>query len=113
MKPLSIILLLIYSFYGLWQSGKGKASDFLIVSGFVAAILGFCILVSSCTLTPEQRAAVGYGLAAGMACSSNNWNRVAAEQAYINNYWTNYRYQQNQLMLMQQQNMILQQQRCP
>ena len=109
MKPLSIVLLLIYSFYGLWQSGKGKASDFLIVSGFLAAILGLCILLAGCTLTPEQRAAVGYGLAS----SGYNWQQTQQNLYNQNVFWTNYRYQQNQLMLMQQQNMILQQQRCP
>ena len=72
-------------------------------------ILALIIFFAGCSLTPEQRAAVGYGLAS----SGYNWQQTQQNLLLQNAYWQNYRYQQNQLMLMQQQNMILQQQRCP
>ena len=71
-------------------------------------IITLLLLLAGCGLSPEQRQAIGYGLAA----SSNNWSSVQRDIAAQNIYWTQYRYQQQQLFLMQQQNNILQQRGC-
>ena len=71
-------------------------------------IITVLILLAGCNLSPEQRQAIGYGLAA----SSNNWTRVQQDIANQNVYWQNQRFQQQQLFLMQQQNNILQQRGC-
>ena len=72
-------------------------------------IITALLLLAGCGLSPEQRQAIGYGLAAGGQNCQANWQQVQQNLANQNAYWTNYRYQQQQLFLMQQQNMILQQ----
>lgn len=71
-------------------------------------ILTILFLLSGCAgLTPEQREYLG----AGGFLIGNTWANVAREQAAINDYWTNWQFQQQQLYQMQQQNQILQQMR--
>ena len=70
------------------------------------------ILLSGCAMTPEQRLGMGAALQNWSCQNAATWNRVAAEQAYINNYWQRQNYYQQQNFLLQQQNMILQQRGC-
>ena len=75
-------------------------------------IITLLLLLAGCGLSPEQRMNLGAAMQSWSYQNANTWDRVRAEQAYINNYWQNQRYQQQQLFLMQQQNNILQQRGC-
>ena len=63
------------------------------------------ITISGCGLSPERRQTIGTALYLG----GNTWAQTQRDIAAQNVFWTNYRYQQQQLYLMQQQNNILQQ----
>ena len=71
-------------------------------------IITALLLLAGCAMNPEQRALMG----AALYQSGQNWSRVAVEQQVIADRWQNYRYQQQQLYLMQQQNAIMQQRGC-
>ena len=66
-------------------------------------ILITLLLLSGCTLTPEQRAALGAGgYAAGQIMQQEAYNQQA-----IANRWQNYRFQQQQIFEQQQTNQLL------